>query len=373
MRIAIFNNYNRLFQEPAPAGIKNIIGYSDNIGNLVFLESIARETGAESINTYDFIRNPKHYEENYDMIILSLANMISSSYKLSEEFISSLEKIKTPICIFSIGIQANKMEDLATFNLNKDILRILNLSKRSGTTIGLRGEITENYLKKFEINNTQVIGCPSLFYQKTIPIKNSNEPEKILVSGSFNGNWRDSLFNLYKFGYENSAYNLIQSESRILFDKYKISEEELRSWSIDEKRIEYLLNKGYDYSYYCHKDIDVKSLSEWFINKSVYYNNFDEWIESMSNVEMHVGVRFHGSVMSTLAGVPTMLLTGDLRVKEFVDFHKLPNMDLFEFNQNLTKKDIYDLIDYSDYKKNYDELKLNYINFLKKNGIDFIR
>lgn len=373
MRIAIFNNYKRLFEDPKPAGIKNIIGYSDNIGNLVFLESIAREVGADSINTYDFIRNPNIYEEKYDLIILSLANMISENYKLSEEFITSLEKIKIPICIFSIGIQANKLEDLKDKNLNKDVLRILNLANKSGTTIGLRGEITENYLNRLGIKNTQVIGCPSLFYDKKIPVKNKSKIEDILVSGSFNGNWRDPLFNLYKFGFDNSASNLVQSESRILLDKYKVTEEELKSWNLNQERLEYLLNKGYDYLYYCHKDLESNKLSEWFINNSLYFNDFDEWLNSMKKFDMHLGVRFHGSVMSTLAEVPTMILSGDLRVKEFVEYHKLPNMDIFELEDNLKPEDVYEKIDYTEYSNKYDELKLNYINFLKKNGIDFIR
>jgi polysaccharide pyruvyl transferase WcaK-like protein len=93
----------------------------------------------------------------------------------------------------------------------------------------------------------------------------------------------------------------------------------------------------------------------------------------MRKFDMHLGVRFHGSVMSTLAEVPTMILSGDLRVKEFVDYHKLPSMDIFELEDGLKPEDIYEKIDYTEYSNRYDYLKSNYINFLSKNGINFIR
>lgn len=373
MKIGIFNNYkNHLSEIPKPKGIKNIIGYSDNIGNIVFLESIAREVGADHISMYDFMLNYKIYEEKYDILILSLANMISSSFSLNEKFIKALEEIKTPICIFSVGIQADTESELLEMKMSETSKRILKLSEKSGTTIGLRGSITKDYLDKQGIKNTQVIGCPSIFYKKVIPKKKKNELNNVLLSGSFNGFWQEPLYDIYRFGYKYCNSYLVQSESRILFDKYKISEIDLKDWKIDENRIQYLLDKNYDYYFYCHKEIDKEDLSKWFIDKSIFFTDFDNWLESMYSYNLHLGVRFHGSVMTTLAGVPTLILSGDLRVKEFVDFHRLPNINIFDFNSDLTPERIYDIIDYSEYESLYDELFENYKNFLNKNGLQYI-
>lgn len=372
MRVAIFNNYKtNLFQDPNPPGIRNMIAYSDNIGNIVFLESIARELNAKSISIYDFITNYRSYENEYDMIILSLANMISPNYQLSNEFLESLEKTKIPICIFSIGIQAYSKEDLINLEINENVKRILNLSNKSGTTIGLRGEITKEYLDRKGINNTQVIGCPSIFYKKNIPTKIDNIPKDILISGSFNGNWRKPLSNLFYFGQKYSKSYLVQSESRILVDKYKISESDLLKWNISEERLNYLSNRGYDYSYYCHPQLTSDELGKWFQTSSLFYSDFDVWLNSMSKYDLHIGVRFHGSVMSTLAGVPTIILPGDLRVQEFVDFHGLPNLNILDFTEDLTPQDIYEKIDYSTFESRYDELKSNYVKYLHKNGLQF--
>lgn len=372
MRVAIFNNYKtNLFQKPDPPGIRNMIAYSDNIGNIVFLESITRELCAESINIYDFIINYKSYEDKYDMIVLSLANMISPSYQLSNDFLDALEKTKISICIFSIGIQVYSKEELINLELNENVKRILNLSIKSGTTIGLRGEITKEYLDSKGIKNTQVIGCPSIFYKKNIPTKKDKTPKDILISGSFNGNWKKPLSDLFYFGYKYGKSYLIQSESRILVDKYKISHSEILNWDINEERLNYLSNKGYDYSYYCNKQMTPEELGKWFVNNSVFYSDFDDWLNSMNNYDLHIGVRFHGSVMSTLAGVNTIILPGDLRVKEFVDFHGLPNLNIFDFTEDLTPKEIYEKIDYSTFESKYDELKINYIKYLRKNGLQF--
>lgn len=74
MRVGIFNNYKfTLSKETNPVGLRNMISYSDNIGNIVFIESMQRQLNAEPINTYEFIKNYKLYEEKYDILVLSLA------------------------------------------------------------------------------------------------------------------------------------------------------------------------------------------------------------------------------------------------------------------------------------------------------------
>jgi hypothetical protein len=369
MRVAIFNNYKIHFNDFNKT-VKNTISYAENIGNIVFLESIARETGADEISIHHFHENKKYYEDNYDLLILSLANMLSPHFNMSEEILESLENTKIPICIFSIGIQVDNIDELEGMEISEKAKRVLKLSTKSGTIIGLRGEYTKIYLDSIGVKNTQVIGCPSIFYKKNIPIKSKNI-DKILISGSFNGVWRNQLKKLFKFGIENNTDYLIQSESRILLDKYIPNIDEIESWSIQKDRYDYLKDDDYDYKYYSHENIDYRLLKKWMINKSIFFNDFDNWLSSM-NYDLNVGVRFHGSVMSTLSGVPTLILSGDTRVDEFVKFHELPNININLFNDNLNPCEIYELIDYSNYSYKYDYLKNNYIDFLNKNGLKFI-
>lgn len=373
MKIAIFNNYKfHLYNDPQPSGIRNIISYSDNIGNIVFLESIESQTGAEPISIYDFVSNYKDYEEKFDMFILPLANMISKSFQLSNDFLSALESINKPICIFSIGIQVYKADELNSLEMNDMIKRVLNLSKKFDTTIGLRGHYTEEYLKKMGFDNTMVIGCPSIFLNKVVPnVRESFTPDKILISGSYNGNWREPLKNLFKFGYDNSAKYLIQSESRLLYDKFNIKESDLDDWLVDDSKKSYLKNKMYDYNYYRHNEVEVDRLRNWFIEDSIYFSNFNDWLNN-SKFDLSIGVRFHGSVMSTLAGTPTLILSGDLRVQELVDYHGLPNMNLFDFESDMNKIDLYQMIDYIDFQNKYDNLLSRYVQFLKLNGIEYL-
>lgn len=373
MKIAIFNNYKfHLYNEPQPSGIRNIISYSDNIGNIVFLESIESQTGAEPISIYDFVSNYKVYEQKFDMFILPLANMISKSFQLSDDFLFALESINKPICIFSIGIQVYKTDELNTLEMNDMVKRVLNLSKKFDTIIGLRGHYTEEYLKKMGYDNTMVIGCPSIFLNKVIPnVRELFTPDKILISGSYNGNWREPLKNLFKFGYDNSAKYLIQSESRLLYDKFNIKESDLDDWSVENSKKSYLKNTMYDYNYYRHNDVDVDQLRNWFIKDSIYFSNLNDWLNN-SKFDFSVGVRFHGSVMSTLAGTPTLILTGDLRVQELVDYHGLPNMNLFDFESGMNKLDLYQMIDYIEFQNKYDNLLSRYVQFLKLNGIQYL-
>lgn len=373
MRVGIFNNYKfTLSKETNPVGLRNMISYSDNIGNIVFIESMQRQLNADPINTYDFIKDYKVYEERYDILILSLANMISNSYKLSEEFISALEKTKLPICIFSIGIQVDNTDQILNLKISDNVKRILNLANKSGSTIGVRGEYTHDFLYNNGYKNIQVVGCPSLFYKKSIPQKVNDNPSSIIINGTFNGNWKEEMSRLLYFGVKYAKAYLIQNESRILVHKYKVSTETISEWVKDDNRKSYLNNTDYDYKYYLSKNIkDFNILKNWFTNNSVFYSDFDNWIESMSNYDMSLGFRFHGSVMTTLAGVPSLILVGDCRVEEFVNFHGLPNIKSKLLNEDITPKDIYNLIDYKLYSIRYNILKENYISFLRKNGLDF--
>jgi hypothetical protein len=380
MRVGIFNNYDKLNYDILPKGLKNIISYPDNIGNIVFLESIKRQVGAVNIDIIDFVKNTEKYELYFDIIILSLANMISSDYKIDEEIISKLENTKIPICIFSIGIQADKIDDISSIKISDSVRRILNLSIKSGTTIGLRGNYSKEYLDKIGYTNNQVVGCPSLFYKKVIPEK--NKYDNILVNGSFEGNWSKNLEKLYNFSIKNGKSYLIQNEISILIDKYNISNDTLDNWNIDIDRLSYLKNRGYDYKYYSNEflklsnlkstDLTSNDLSSWLINNSIFFTDFDEWLNGVKNYDMSIGVRFHGSVMSTLSNTPTLILYPDIRVKEFVDYHLLPNMDFDNFDEKMSPEEIYNLIDYSKYRESYDSLKENYISFLQKNGLSFI-
>jgi hypothetical protein len=380
MRIGIFNSYDKLNCDILPKGLKNIISYPDNIGNIVFLESIKRQVGAVNVDIIDFVKNTEKYESHFDILILSLANMISSDYKIDEEIISKLENTKIPICIFSIGIQAEKIDDISSIEISESAKRILDLSIKSGTTIGLRGNYSKEYLDKIGYTNSQVIGCPSLFYKKIIPVK--KKYDNILINGTFNGDWSKNLEKLYKFSVKNGKSYLIQNEISILIDKYNISNETLDSWNIDIDRLSYLKSRGYDYKYYSNEflklsnlkstDLTSNDLSSWLINNSIFFTDFDEWLNGVKNYDMSIGIRFHGSVMSTLSNTPTIILYPDVRVKEFVDYHLLPNMNFDDFDERMSPEEIYNSIDYNKYEKNYDLLKENYISFLQKNGLSFL-
>ena len=69
MKVAIFNNY-KIHYSDFNSSVRNVISNAENIGNIVFLESIARETGADQISIYEFSENIKYYEDKYDLIIL---------------------------------------------------------------------------------------------------------------------------------------------------------------------------------------------------------------------------------------------------------------------------------------------------------------
>lgn len=382
MKIGIFNNYENLFEKPEPKGLRNIVSYVENTGNIVFIDSIVKETGAISIPIYEFAANKEKYEKEFDVIILSLANMISDEFQIDEQIIEALENTKVPICIFSIGIQANKADELVNMQVPKSALRVLDLSKKSGTTIGLRGDCTKEYLDKIGYKNTQSIGCPSIFLEKVIPQK-SQIIERIIINGSFCGEWSKYMERIFYFGIKYGTNYLLQNEASILVDKYNIDELFLNEWITDANRLKHLKNKDYEYKFYTNEFLKLNhlkqtnltslELKDWLIKNSIFFTDYETWLKEMKKYQLSIGPRFHGSIMCTQAGVPTLIMVGDLRVQELVEFHSLPFVDIDTEIHKMNPMEIYDLINYNQYESKYDQLFKNYKDFLSKNGIQYCK
>ena len=368
---AIANNYKTsLYDEPI-RGLRNLITWPENMGNLVFLNTIEEQIkGCKPVNFFtDVCERPEWFMENFDVLILPMANMVSESWSISG-LITTLQKYPIPIILISIGIQINNKDNFLTLNPSSDAKALLNLAKDRSVSIGVRGEYTAEYLSKLGYP-VDIIGCPSIFAKPLNTIcECKGDFQRIATHATLDGGWREDLKNLFEFSRKYAQAYIAQGELRLLVDRYDISEETLTEWVYNKERLEIAKNKLYEYQYYSRTEEDAAALREWMRKSLVFFTDTNAWKAYLASFDLVVGSRFHGTVMGILAGTPSLLLTTDLRTQELADYHRIPQAPFSVINENTTPEDLRQYLDFDHYWHFKNTAHMRYLDFLHKNGLE---
>ncbi|WP_047596347.1 polysaccharide pyruvyl transferase family protein, partial [Salmonella enterica] len=78
-----------------------------------------------------------------------------------------IRKLKIPVIVTGVGLRANYEPQLDEgFSFDEDVTNFVKAVLEKSAQIGVRGQITADYLKKLGFNaelDFRVIGCPSLY------------------------------------------------------------------------------------------------------------------------------------------------------------------------------------------------------------------
>ena len=82
-----------------------------------------------------------------------------------------------------------------------------------------------------------------------------------------------------------------------------------------------------------------------------------------------MGTRFHGNIASILAGVPTLMINVDKRMKGMNYYYKIPQIDVKQFDFDKPIEYYRELADYSEFNKNYAKVYDNFVDYCEMNGV----
>jgi hypothetical protein len=367
-RPAIINNYrSSLYDEPV-RGLRNLIAYPDNTGNILFLETIGNQIqNCTPINIYyDFLERPEWFMQNFDVLVLPMANMVSEEWSYGE-ILDMLETYPIPIVLVSIGLQVDDEYALRTMKMSRDCKRLLDLAQTRSQSIGVRGYKTAEYLRK-QGYSVDVIGCPSLF-GPAAPLRSLKNPSRIATHCTPHGTWRQSIRNFFEFSWKYAQGYVAQNELCLLVDRYDVTDEELETWIHDPNRLKVAKARTFEYTYYADTNPTPDELRTWFRRNLNYFVDIDAWKAYLAKFDFVVGTRFHGSVVATLAGTPSLLLTTDLRVLELAEYHQLPHIPLTDIHEDTMPEELIEHVTYDRYNAVNAEAKQHYKSFLLHNGL----
>lgn len=348
--------------------IKEVVQYNrigDNVGNLVYIYSVFRSLMTEDVelvpNYYRITSlKPEEINEQYDAFVIPLADALRNSF-ISEltattEFI---KKLTIPCYVLGMGVRGNYDYQTKGLKFSHDDLayEFIKAVLEKSSIIGIRGEITAEYLKKLGFipeKDFTVIGCPSMY-----AFGNDLQVKKL----SLNENSRIAINNNVVTGEEvqNFLTNICKKYYNHTFFPQRINELRTLYFGCDYRHK--TISPGYP------DNIRYKIYKE---DKVRFYTHVYHWIKKLSTMDLSVGPRLHGNVASILAGTPALFIMHDARMRELVDYHNLPHLYSGDIKPSTSLNKVVENIDFASFLKGHKARFEHYVDFLNKNGISNI-
>lgn len=331
-----------------------------NTGNHMFIESIVRELGLENCAFLsDLVDVSKEFvESHFDAIVIPGSNYIQKveTSFLSNNIASLLERYDLPCVLIGVGAQMN-LED-KVFPRTREILA--RLSERCAS-IGVRGELTAEILRKAGIRNVDVIGCPSVFYSLKPDFRLEKEArlpaeKKVALNTEYQKPGVRFLLQLMR---KQNTVLIMQNEPVFWYDKAS------HPFAVEAFSREKMRRVMPELVWQ-----DFRIMRKYLENNSVIFFNVGEWMAFLrENCAMSFGTRFHGNMVALQAGVPAVWIKHDTRTSELLELLKLPT---FKLSGEIDFEKIYEGADYEPFNVAYPALYANYLDFLHKNGLDSV-
>jgi hypothetical protein len=153
---------------PEDSLVRNTI--ADNAGNLIFSMAAQRilETASTRVTVDRFAIEPgdaDRINERYDAYVIPLANAFRPSYEpILHRLTALIRRLRIPVVVLGVGAQGDvryRTERLRP--IEPAVRAFVGAVLDRSPSIGVRGELTLDYLTGLGFRDVEVIGCPSLF------------------------------------------------------------------------------------------------------------------------------------------------------------------------------------------------------------------
>ena len=333
-------------------------GACPNFGNKVWYQGIISEISTEQneISYYNPDMSADYINQNFDLLLYPMANIFSIYFVDALDGITAfIRQLTIPVFIISCGVQAKSFDELDGL-----ISRIGDKSKAfiqavydSGGDFALRGHFTAAFFEKLGFHDLNVVGCPSLFQLgNALTLSNEKVPK--------------DEFKVAINGVPELAVPILNQYDGLFYDQ------------------DILFHILYDPAYYANLKPGMKGDLRW-LKQSGFKTALPElilsdrirlladvwdWDHSLTHEGLcfSFGTRIHGNIIAILAGLPTIIVDVDARVREMAELYHIPHIPYSEAAEFAAgKRDLYDLYlqtDYTDFNKSFPQLYKAFSDFL---------
>lgn len=311
--------------------------YGSNTGNFAFMYALQNTINCIPKTPEQLLRTDN---ADVDNIVIHSLIWIRENTDVGAFLNKLLQRFDKPIIPISVGLQADNSQ--TDFSFHPNTLRVLS-EMQERAILGVRGEYTAYMLNKNGITNLRVIGCPSMYiktnYNRKVAKKDFSEVQAVMSNYKTISNRIDTPTDLAILDY-------LQENTQVFVEQTPC------------------------YAGRAVLDNALKDKVDFLIRKRRMFCIYENWLRFARKHDFCIGGRFHGNVISVLAGVPSLFIIVDSRTKELTDFFKFPTINREDFDPSKPLEYYYDLADYSEFNKNYPKRLDNFIRFCLDNNLE---
>jgi polysaccharide pyruvyl transferase len=333
---------------------------ANNSGNLLFLETAwkilsargseitpdglsAHRIGADRIN------------ERFDVYVIPLANAFRQSYEDSLVRLTRvIERLTIPVVVLGVGVQFSRShEPGATRPFDDSVKAFVKAVLDRSPSIGVRGEITQDYLGQLGFRDVEVIGCPSMFLNG----------ERLEVTKRTPTLDRDARIGI------GVTPRIPKMGPIVMSHVQRYPNLEYLAQDIDALRL-LLWGEGPTESADGNGPLPIH-LSHPLLrdDKSVFFVDPWPWLDHMRDTDFVFGTRIHGSIAAVLSGTPGYLFAHDARTLELARYFELPHRPLSEIPPDVDAADLYDEADFGPLIAGHLERFRRFTGYLERHGL----
>lgn len=314
---------------------RNLIG--DNNGNLVFSHAAHKilRTSTAEITSNGFRANPRDADEineKYDVFVVPLANALRRSYANRVATMTKLiERLKIPVVVLGVGVQTDVKGDREYLRpIDGVVTGFVRAVLDRSASIGVRGEITADYLRTLGFTDVDVIGCPSMFLHgdnlRVEKRKAALEPEDRVA--------------LTISPYVKSMATVVASHHQ----RYP----NLRYLPQDLKTLGTLLYGDAPEHRGKTSEIPIHTSHPLFVEDKVrMFVDPWTWMDYLSGFEFAFGTRIHGTITALISGTPGYLFAHDSRTLELARYFDIPHRTVHDVPADIDAAQLYEEADYT--------------------------
>ena len=347
--------------DPLTCHRKNLI--ASNSGNILFAQSVYKALSCDrnelTCNEYKVSKDADFINDNFDAFVIPLANAFRPSFMKQLDALTGLvRRLKIPCVVVGVGAQTNlKLDMLRSSPIDQSVKNFVSAVLDRSASIGVRGELTREYLSRLGFSAVDTIGCPSMY---------------------LHGGRIDVRKNVQQLGPDSRiSVNLTRGMNEATWDLFR------RTWKRYPK-LTYIAQDrtDFEYLYWGRPIVDGIKKGDAFpakINHPLYvddrirmYVDARTWLDAMRDFEFAFGTRIHGNVFALLAGTPAVVLAHDSRTLELAEFYDIPHVRTDQITDATDASTLFEAADYSNLVARLQGRFDSFKKFLERNGLDHI-
>jgi hypothetical protein len=267
-----------------------------------------------------------------DKLVIPAANHLNPAWD-QEPLALLIERLGKEVIVFGLGSQAENEGD--PIELPDGTVRYLRVLSEHAKTLFVRGEFTAELCSRYGVRNVEPLGCPSILINP--------DPELGALVAS---RWLDKVERIYCAGAAfKSDTSLVEAA---LFAHIKTQpgstyvlqdQEELIDCTAGYGSRAENLDIGARIAAMVDPAADPRTFLQTFRRVARCYSSVRAWLEAAAAHDHSVSTRIHGAILSLMAGVPTLVIAHDARMRELCQSMAIPWLRQGEALQRLDRLD----------------------------------